>query len=141
MSTTNLTIESQTNKGENSDAFVALAAELQSTATRTSGKFRNNKARGVLIIVTTANEAATCSFTPKILGYDAAGTSFVLATFTAITTNATTILIYYPAVLTGFSGTEAKVGQLPRNWSLELTYAGTPANDKMDTKADVMYLI
>jgi len=141
MTITNANLENQSVNGENSNAFAILASELLSTATRTSGKFTNHKCRGLLFIVTTANEAGAASFTPKILGYNAAGTSFVLATFTAITTNATTILIYYPQVLTGFSGTEAKVGQLPREWALELTYAGTPATDKIDTKVDGMYLI
>ncbi len=133
--------ELQNIQGENSDSFSILSAELLSTATRTSGKFTNKRCRGLLFIVTTANEAGAASFTPKILAYDSAGTSFVLASFTAITANATTILIYYPAVLTGFSGTEAKVGQLPRDWALELTYSGTPANDKIDTKVEGMYLI
>lgn len=141
MTITNLNIENQVDNGQNTNAFALLANELQSTATRTSGKQKNSTARGVILIITTANEAGTASFTPKILGYDASGTSFVLATFTAITADGTTILIYYPAVLTGFSGTEAKVGQLPREWSLELTYAGTPASDKIDTKVDAMYVI
>lgn len=137
----NANLEQQIIEGENSSPFIVLAQELLSTATRTSSKFGNNKGRGILFIITTANEAGTASFTPAILTYDAAGNAVTLATFTAITANATTILCYYPAVLTGFSGTEAKVGQLPREWALKLTYAGTPASDKIDTLVHAAYLI
>ena len=127
--------------GENSDTFSVLATELLSTASRTSGKFDNPRCRGIIFIVTTANEVGAASFTPKINFYDAAGNAIVLASFSAITANGTNILCYYPQVLTGYSGSEAKVGQLPRTWSLTLTYAGTPANDKIDTAVDALYLI
>jgi hypothetical protein len=139
--TSELNVTLQTIRGENSSAFSVLAQELLSTATRTSSLFSNLRCRGIIFKITTANEAGTASFTPKILAYDTAGNSFVLATFSAITTNTTTILCYYPAVLTGYSGTAALVGQLPRAWALELTYAGTPANDKIDTKVEALYLI
>jgi hypothetical protein len=133
--------EYQAIKGENSDAFSVLAAELQTATTRTAGVYRNNKCRGVIFIITTANKANAASFTPQILGYDASGTAFTLAAFTAITAAATTILIYYPAVLTGFSGTEAKVGQLPRIWSFKLLANGNGTTDAIDTKVDAMYLV
>lgn len=142
MATTELNVKEQNMRGENGATFSLLPAELQSSATITSSKQLNIKCRGIVFIIVTANEAGTASFTPKILGYRSdASTTFVLATFTAVTTNATTILIYYPQVLTGFSGTEAKVGQLPRDWALELTYAGTPATDKIDTLVEAFYLI
>lgn len=136
----NLPLDLQIERGENTEAFNALALQLQSTATRTSGVFKNQYSRGLLMVVTLANEAATCSFTPVILGYDASGTAFTLATFTALTANGTFVLIFYPQVLTGFSGQEAKVGALPRAFSVRLTYTGTPATDKMDTKMDIMLL-
>ena len=131
---------SQSENGENTKCINILANELLSSASRTAGVMNNRKCKGVIFIITTANKANTPTFTPKILTYDSAGAAITLATFSAISTNATTILCYYPAVLTGFSGTEAKVGQLPRDWALTLTYAGTPANDKMDTKVDMLYL-
>ena len=131
----------ETMNGENSKTLNLLANELQSTASRTSGAVRSPKSRGVLFVITTANKANTPTFTPKILGFNADGTTFTLATFSAISNATTTILEFYPAVLTGFAGTEAKVGSLPRDWELTLTYAGTPANDKMDTKVDFMLLI
>ena len=127
--------------GENTVMESLLAVELQSTATRTSGKQSNPRYRGILLIVTIANEAGTCSFQPKINAYDAAGNAIVLATFTALTANGTYLLEFYPAVLTGFAGSESKVGQLPREWSVSLVYSGTPANDKMDTTVDYCYLV
>lgn len=134
----NLHLDLQIERGENTEAFNALPLQLLSTATRTSGIFKNQYSRGLILVVTIANEAGTCSFTPTILGYDASGTAFTLATFTALTANGTAILALYPQVLTGFSGTEAKVAPLPREFSVRLTYAGVPANDKMDTKVDIM---
>ena len=136
-----LRLESQVERGENSIAFAVLANLANTATTRTAGVFKNNKCRGILFIVTTANKANAASFTPKILTYDASGTAVTLASFTAITSNTTTILIYYPAVLTGFSGTEAKVGQLPREWSLQLSANGNGTTDTIDTKVDAMYLI
>lgn len=135
----NVKLESENLKGENSDAFSILANELQSTATRTSKKFNNPRCNGVILIVTTANEAGTASFTPSIVGYDASGTAYTVATFTAITANGTNVLCLYPAVLTGFSN-EAKAAPLPREWAVVLTYAGTPATDKIDTKVDAVYV-
>lgn len=136
----NLILEKQIDEGENSDAFAVLANELVSSATRTSLKFSNHGCSGVILVVTTANEAGSASFAPSIIGYDAAGAAFTVATFTAITANGTNVLCLYPEVLTGFSN-EAKAAPLPREWAVKLTYVGTPATDKIDTKVDALYVV
>lgn len=140
MSNTAILFEQQNIRGENSDAFPVLAAQTGTSADRASSKFANRKCRGIIFIITIANKAGSFSVVPTIRGYDSAGTAFNLAAFTALTTDGVKVLCYYPGVLTGFSGTEAKVGQLPREWDLNMDYTGTPASDHADTKVDAIYL-
>lgn len=128
---------------EKTDWFVVLAEELQSTATRTSQDLPAPKARGMLLLVTVANEAGTCSFTPSLQLKNPAGTVLTIWTAAAaITANGSYLYVLSPDVLTGMNGASitatALVG-IPRNWNLVLTYSGTPATDKMDTYAWAQY--
>ncbi len=133
-------LEGQDKTGQKSDWFEVLPAQLLSTATRTSQLLICRFALGVMLQITTANEAGAASFTPKILVPNAiaGGADLIIATFTAITANGTNTLVLYPTATD--LGTEDKVGTLPREWKLELTYAGTPANDKIDTVAYARYI-
>lgn len=139
MTANNLTVHNQERAGEKTDWFEVLPAQLLSTATRTSQLQRCTKDLGVLIEIITANEAGSASFTPKILVPDGAGgADVVIITFTAITANGTNTLVVYPGA--NDMGTEDKIATLPREWKLELTYAGTPASDKMDTHVFARYI-
>lgn len=127
--------------GQKTDWFTVLAEELQSDATRTSGLFVARFALGLMLEVITANEAgAAGTFTPKILVPDGAGgADVVIVTFTAISANGTNILVLYPATMTDL-GNDQKLGTLPREWKLELTYSGTPGTDKFDTTVYGRYI-
>lgn len=140
MTASNLTVHNQERSGEKTDWFEVLPAELLSAATRTSELQRCDRSLGVMIEIVTANEAGAASFTPKILVPNAvAGAAdLVIVTFTAITANGTNILVVYPGATD--LGTEDKVATLPREWKLELTYAGTPASDKIDTHVYARYI-
>jgi hypothetical protein len=125
----------QQDYAENTDWFAVLPAELQSTATRTSGTFINKNKTGLLLTVTVANEAGACQFTPKICTLNAFGGVITLWTAAAsISANGTAIYSITPYAFTNSSFTEVATLVLPRSWYVVLTYAGTPANDKMDTK-------
>lgn len=135
-----LKLEAYDKTGQKTDWFEVLPAELLSTATRTSQLFVCRFALGVMLQIVTANEVGAASFTPKILVPNAisGGADVVIATFTAITANGTNILVLYPTA--SDLGTEDKIGTLPREWKLELTYTGVPANDKIDTRAFARYI-
>ena len=130
----------QINYGK-TDWFEILPAQLQSTATRTSQMQRNMNLDGILLSVVTANEAATASFTPSIKTLDAFGTVITLWTAAAaITTDTTSVYSISPNAFTNTSFTQVANLVLPRIWYLVLTYAGTPATDKIDTKASICYI-
>lgn len=128
-------VDYQKINGQKTDWFIVLPAALQSTATRTSGNFNNLNASGMILTVVVGNEAGACSYTPSVATLDAFGGVITLWTAAApITANGT-----YTYALSGTTFTNASFTQiaqllLPRVWYVVLTYAGTPANDKMDTK-------
>ena len=128
-----LDVYAQERAGEKTDWFSILPQELLSTATRVSGLQLCTRSFGVMLQIVTANEVGAASFTPKILVPNgvSAGADLVVVTFTAIVAVGTNLLVVYPGATD--LGTEDKVATLPREWKLELTYAGTPASDKMDT--------
>jgi len=128
---------------EKSGWVEALAAESLSTATRTSGDLISNKGRGMLLWVKTANEAGTASFTPSLQVKDPEGTALTVWTAAAaITANGSFLYVLSPDTLTGMGGasvTETALVSIPFFHNLVLTYSGTPANDKIDTEAWVLY--
>jgi len=122
-----------------------LAPELLSTATRTSKDFAKPAgARGALLFIKTANEAGTASFTPSLKTKDPDGTALTLWTAgTAITANGSYLYVLSPDLLTGMNGasvTATALVALPDNFNLVLTYSGTPATDKIDTKAYILFM-
>lgn len=120
--------------GETTPWFTALAAELQSTATRTSDWIWVRNGEGLAFLVIVANEAGSCSFTPSIITEDPDATERTLWTAAAaIVANSTVSYWIGPAAVTG-AFTESKSAPIARKVKIRLTYAGTPANDKMDTK-------
>lgn len=136
-----LNIEGQKNSAQKTGFFTVLPAELLSTATRTSGQFTNPYANGLILTVVVANEAGTCSFTPKLQTVNGYGTAFVWWTAAAaITANGTYQYLIYPVSITNSAFTEVVTFPVPSTWQLVLTYAGTPASDKMDTKASASYI-
>jgi hypothetical protein len=140
-----LNAQQQALRGENSNWFTILPAALQSTATRDSDYQANLGCEGVILEIVVANEAGTCSFTPKIYSVDPAGTNVLIwAAATAITANGTFLYWIHPhadkTATAKNNMTEEGTISLPRDWFLELTYAGTPASDKMDTVAYGTYV-
>jgi hypothetical protein len=126
--------------GEKTDWFTVLAQQAATEATRTSQLQRCTKAQGVMLEVVTANEAGAASLTPKILVPSAVvgGADIVVATFTAITANGTNILVLHPSATD--LGTEDKIGTLPREWKLELTYSGADTTVVMDSAVYARYI-
>lgn len=127
---------------QKTDWFEVLPLELQSDVTRTSGLFIAYHALGLMLEIFTDNEAgAAGTFTPKILVPSAVAgeADIVLVSFTAIDADGTNILILYPVTLTDM-GDEVKIGTLPREWKLELTYSGTPDTDMLDTRVHARYI-
>lgn len=134
-----LDIVSQERLGERTDWFTLLALELATEATRTSTLQRCTNAAGIMLEVITNNEAGAVTFTPKILVPDAAGGSDIaIVTFTAISASGTNILVLHPAATD--MGNEDKVGVLPRDWKLELTYAGADTTHVMDSAVYARYI-
>ena len=126
--------------GEKTEWFTVLAQQAATQATRTSELQRCTKADGVILEVVTANEAGTVTLTPKILVPNAVvgGADLVLVTFTAISANGTNLLVLHP---TGADmGAEDKVGTLPREWKLELTYSGADTGHNMDSAVYARYI-
>ena len=135
-------VDYQQNTGQNTSWFTVLPAALLSTATRTSNIMYNPSAKGMILSITTANEVGTCSFTPKICTLDAFGTVITLWTAAAaITTDTTSTYFISETTFTNASFTAVVATVLPRSWYLVLTYSGTPASDKSDTKASACYVI
>lgn len=117
--------------------FEVLANQTGSNATRTSIAFTAYMGKGLMLEIKLANLTTTPTFTPKILVPDAAGgADIVLQSFTALNANGTFILTLSPYTLTGF-GTEQKLGLLPLEWKLELTFGGTGS---VDTRVHARYL-
>lgn len=136
-----LIVEGQKKEAQKTSWFEVLPAQLLSTATRTSGTFDNPYGQGMVLTVVVANEAGSCSFTPKLQSSDAYGGVITWWTAaTAITANGTYNYLIYPVTFLGTGFTETYAFSVPREWSLVLTYAGTPASDKMDTKASACYV-
>lgn len=138
-----LIVDIQKSTGQKTDWFEILPAQLLSTATRTSGMFDNPYRRGMILTLVTANEVGSTSFTPSIQTVDFFGSSHTV--FTAdlpITVNGTYHYLFVPVPVVNYNGTFREIFtlDLPREWKLVLTYAGTPANDKMDTKASAGYI-
>jgi hypothetical protein len=133
----------QNDNGEKTEWFEVLPAQLLSTATRTSQEF-TMKARGqqagMAIVVVTANEAGTASFTPELATVVAGADVKFWTAAAAITTDTTSKYLIYPGAGTNALYTEIKSTPIPRTWKLILTYAGTPATDKIDTKVYACYL-
>ena len=135
-------LENQNRMGQKSDWFTVLPAVLAGSATRTSELFIARFTKGVMFEIVLANEANAAGFTPKILVPNAVagGADIVIASFTELTANGTSILTLSPYTLTGF-GTEFKLGMIPREWKLQLTYTtGAAGTDKFDTKAYARYI-
>lgn len=136
-----LKVENQKHNGQKTDWFEVLTPELLSTATRTSGNFDCPYGLGLHLTVVVANEAGACSFTPKIVTTDAYGNSVTWWTAAAaITANGVYQYLIWPVSITNSAFTEVVTFPMPGSWKLTLTYAGTPASDKMDTKASACYL-
>lgn len=134
-------VEAQKSAAQKTDWFEVLPAELLSTATRTSQEFNNPYGMGMLLTVVVANEAGTCSFTPKLVTFDAYGTAIAWWTAaTAITANGTYHYLVYPVSITNAAFTEVVTCPVPASFHVVLTYAGTPASDKMDTKVSACYI-
>lgn len=134
-----LTVASQEQLGEKSDWFTLLTLQLATEATRTSDLQRCTKAQGVMLEVVTNAEAGAVTFTPKILVPDAAGGSdIVVASFSAISSSGTNILVLHPTAAD--MGAEDKVGTLPRDWKLELTYSGASTANVMDSAVYARYI-
>lgn len=134
-----LTVASQEQLGEKSDWFPLLALQLATEATRTSELQRCTKAQGVMLEIVTNAEVGAVTFTPKILVPDAnGGADIAVASFTAISASGTNILVLHPTAAD--MGAEDKVGTLPRDWKLELTYSGASTANVMDSAAYARYI-
>jgi len=120
-----------------------LASESLSTATRTSNDLIATLSRGALLWVKTANLTGTPTFTPSLQIDDPDGTALTVWTAaTAISANGSYLYILSPDVLTGMGGasvTETALVAIPYFHNIVLTYAGTPATDKVDTEAWILY--
>lgn len=133
-------VTAQESLGNKSDWFTILANQLATEATRTSNAFRCTKAEGLMLQVVTNAEAGTVTLTPKILVPNAVegGADLVIASFTAIAASGTNILVLHPNAAD--MGAEDKVGTLPRDWKLELTYAGADTTNVMDSAVYGRYI-
>lgn len=127
------------NQGSKSDWFELLAAQTATQATRTSDLQACLTSPGVMLEIITNAENGSPTFTPKILVPDGAGgADIVIASFTAISSSGVTILVLHPSA--SDLGTEDKVGTLPKDWKLELTYAGADTGHYMDTHVYARYI-
>lgn len=134
-----LKVHSREQLGEKSDWFTVLPLQLATEATRTSDLQRCTNSRGVMLQFVGNNKANTPTFTPKILVPDAAGgADIAVVTFSAISSSGNTILVLHPAAAD--MGTEDKIGTLPRDWKLELTYSGASTANVMDTAVYARYI-
>ncbi len=125
--------------GEKTDWFPLLALELASQASRTSDLQRCTNAPGVLIQFIGNAKAGSPTFTPKILVPDAAGgADITLVTFTAISSSGNSLIVLHPAAAD--MGSEDKIGTLPRDWKLTLTYTGADTSHNMDTAVYARYI-
>jgi hypothetical protein len=136
-----LLVEGQKNSAQKTDWFTVVPAQLQAVATVESGQFDNPYGTGMMLTVVVANEAGTCSFTPVLKSLDAFGTVVTLWSATsAIAANGTYQYLFYVVDVINTAFAQCVTLPLPRSWYLELTYAGTPASDKMDVKASACYI-
>ena len=120
-------------QGTQKEAITLLAAELQSTATRTSSA-RKVQHKGMLLTLVIANEAGTTTFTPVLQSKDNEGNWHAIWTAAAaVAADGTTTYLIYPGTRVVEDFTEYVDIELPAEWRCVLTYAGTPATDKMDT--------
>lgn len=111
---------------------------LQATATRTGPDHKVQNAKCLILVVTTANKTGTPTVTPSIQGKTASGAYYTIWTAAAaIAANGTFVYILTPFTLPTGTFTEAKIMPIPSTVRAILTYAGTPASDKIDMQADI----
>ena len=116
------------------EKITLLAAELQSTGTRTSTARRTPSHKGMLLTVVIANEAGTTTFTPVLQQKDNEGNWHTIWTAAAaLAADGTVFYLFYPGTRVVEDYTEYVDIEIPEEWRVSLTYAGTPATDKMDT--------
>jgi hypothetical protein len=134
-------ISGQEMLGEKTEGwFTVLANQLATEATRTSGTFLCTNSPGVMFEVVTNAEVGTVTLTPKVLVPNAVegGADIAIVTFTAISASGTNILVLHPSATD--MGAEDKVGVLPREWKLELTYSGADTTHVMDSAVYARYI-
>lgn len=126
-------------RGEKSEWFEVLAAELQTTADRTSQEFSHPTSPGIMMKVVLGNEAGAFSATVNIQTPDADGSWTTVYTSAALTANGTTLFLVYPGGGTNSLFTIVPF-VMPRTWRVFLDYSATPASDKADTRIQACYL-
>lgn len=136
----NLNLAKDIERGEKTEWFSVLPAELQTAADRTSSAFSHPTAAGLMMKFVVANEAGTFSATVNIQTPDADGTWTTIYTSAAITANGTTLFFIYPGGGTNSLFTIVPF-TLPKEWRVFLDYSGTPASDKADTYLQACYLV
>ena len=116
------------------EKIALLAAELLSTASRISTARTTPDHKGMLITVVLANEAGTVTMTPYLQSKDAAGNWHTIWTAAAaLAADGTTYFLIYPGTRVVEDYTEYVDIEIPETWRVGLTYAGTPATDKIDS--------
>jgi hypothetical protein len=138
--TSGLNLSGQIKGAEKTGWFTVLAAESLTTADRTSQVFSHPTSPGVILQVVLANEAGAATITPKLQYIDPDGNYQTFWTGSNLTANGTYTYFLCPGASSGATATEKVELTIPREWVLLLDYTGTPANDKIDTKAYACYL-
>jgi hypothetical protein len=118
-----------------------LATVVAAKATQNTADQVNYNGKGLLIHVKVANLAGVPTFTPKLQWKDNSGNYWtVWQAAAAISANADRFYQLYPGCPDG-AYTEVKQQVCPRNFRVQLTYAGNGTTDAADVTIDMEILL
>lgn len=128
---------------QNTGPFTVLVSEAGSIATRTSDPFKNKGYRALQLTVVLANKAGAATVRPSLQRKMANGTWVTYWTAAAaLSANGTVTYIITPNVLPTYTMTEAKIGPVPWENRVVLTFGGTTgAGNSYDTLAEAELVV
>lgn len=133
--------DGQESVGEKTEWFEVLAADVATTADRTSGLQRCTKSFGILFQIVIGALSNTPTYTPSILvpGGDTTIADATIITGSAVSSSGVSFLAIYPGGVAAL-GDENLDATLPREWKLKLAYSGADTTHNADTHVYARYI-
>ena len=119
-------------------SLTPLPLALQSNSTLTSPDIVRGSGNSLIIVVTLANRTGVPTYTPSVQMKTKSGAYVTIWTAAAaLAANGVTTYALGSASVDATAYTEKKQILIPDTIRIVLTYAGTPATDKVDTLVDL----